>query len=130
VIDTGHPDYLRHRISELEAALAASKADLDSIASAIWPDKGTYSVTAIVEWICGARLDTKRLEWWINHPNAVLCDRWSVPGGDTRRWAVYFGPQPFSGWDFGPQPFSGWRETRKEALDAAIAKTENRKGAS
>ena len=100
---------------ELQVRIQEIQSDLDSIARAVWLDKGTrftYSVAAIVEWISEARKDTKLLEWWIAHSNAVLCNM-------DGKWAVYFGPQPYS----------VWCATPREAIDDAMAKTEKRKGA-
>jgi hypothetical protein len=79
----------RARIVELEAEFAnAERSDLGSVARAVWL----------------ARKDTKRLDWWIENSNAVLCKR-------NGCWAVYFGPKPFG----------AWCATPREALDDAIS---------
>jgi regulator of replication initiation timing len=55
---------LTERVTKLKAELAAARADLDSIAKAVYPSKEprfTYSVQFMVEEIVKARMDTERL---------------------------------------------------------------------
>ena len=99
-IDTRNPDYLRQRMAELEDVYAELWAECNG-----WRARAEIAET-------GFTRDTKRLEWWFNHPNAAL-----VQDIESGAWAIFFGPQLLTRWNQAP----------REASDDAMAKTEKRK---
>ena len=79
---------LTERVTKLKAELAAARADLDSIAKAVYPSKEprfTYSVQFMVEEIVKARMDTERLRelLWMAWAKALLRARAFYLNGES-----------------------------------------------